>query len=465
MHKNILPLKNSRQSAKAKQLESFEDEFTDIQDYIIEMASVCPPQSLYESFNTDFDGDQDLSFYEPRDVKPEKVHDFAMENTSSCSLDNANLLDLTSQIGFKQELSYQDNGQGELLRWTQKHPDHWSTLEVLDWAYYMADYYQLDGSKFRGENYQSLTGSMMSRMTQSDFQRYDPEFGHMFYDLFQQLKSDSKFIEPSPVDYNADPDTSAVFAELLKNSTLEEMDMSEISDQTSKMLDNNLVSMLDVSDGVPKVNIGGTWYDFEVEDDLSRFDIPVTAIAMSENGDHGYGSGDSDVNSELGNDHSRLASVSSDFCSDDESVVFSSPPKKKTVNRKRTFSSTSVDEGCEVEDNKKCSGNRGRKPGQSSKGNHLWEFIRDLLKDTSLNPQLLRWEDKENGVFRFVQSEAVAQMWGRKKNNPGMTYEKLSRAMRFCRSAGYFADVPKNGKFPKKLCFRFGPKASGWQDI
>lgn len=73
---------------------------------------------------------------------------------------------------------------------------------------------------------------------------------------------------------------------------------------------------------------------------------------------------------------------------------------------------------------------KGRRVGQGSKGNHLWEFVRDLLKDPSLNPTLLRWEDKEAGVFRFVQSEAVAKMWGRKKNNPGMTYEKLSRAMR-----------------------------------
>jgi hypothetical protein len=60
----------------------------------------------------------------------------------------------------------------------------------------------------------------------------------------------------------------------------------------------------------------------------------------------------------------------------------------------------------------------------------LWEFVRDLLKDPQFNPSLLKWEDKELGVFKFVQSEAVAAMWGRKKNNPGMTYEKLSRAMR-----------------------------------
>lgn len=112
---------------------------------------------------------------------------------------------------------------------------------------------------------------------------------------------------------------------------------------------------------------------------------------------------------------------------------------------------------------------RGRAPrrsrNKSSKtGNHLWEFVRDLLRDPKFNPRLLKWEDKENGVFRFVQSEQVAQLWGEKKNNPHMTYEKLSRAMRFCRKTGFFNAVPRTGKFPKKLCFMFGDKAHGWKD-
>ncbi|CAG5124002.1 unnamed protein product [Candidula unifasciata] len=80
-------------------------------------------------------------------------------------------------------------------------------------------------------------------------------------------------------------------------------------------------------------------------------------------------------------------------------------------------------------------------------GNHLWEFVRDLLRDPKTNPKLLKWEDKENGVFRFVQSEKVAQLWGEKKNNPLMTYEKLSRAM----SATGFWDS-------FKMCPEFGGK-------
>lgn len=66
--------------------------------------------------------------------------------------------------------------------------------------------------------------------------------------------------------------------------------------------------------------------------------------------------------------------------------------------------------------------------GQRS--SRLWEFIRDLLLDTKTCPSLLKWENAEEGIFRFVQSDKVARLWGERKCNPKMTYEKLSRAMR-----------------------------------
>lgn len=33
---------------------------------------------------------------------------------------------------------------------------------------------------------------------------------------------------------------------------------------------------------------------------------------------------------------------------------------------------------------------------------------------------------------------------------------------RYSRKEGYFADIPKDRGLPKKLCFKFGPKAHGW---
>ncbi|KAH9374307.1 hypothetical protein HPB48_005627 [Haemaphysalis longicornis] len=84
-------------------------------------------------------------------------------------------------------------------------------------------------------------------------------------------------------------------------------------------------------------------------------------------------------------------------------------------------------------------GRRGRPPikeakvrSRAGKGmGKLWEFIRDLLLNPSTNPSLIRWERREDGIFKFVQSDKVAKMWGDRKQNPRMTYEKLSRAMRY----------------------------------
>ncbi|XP_064615916.1 uncharacterized protein LOC135480091 [Liolophura sinensis] len=110
-------------------------------------------------------------------------------------------------------------------------------------------------------------------------------------------------------------------------------------------------------------------------------------------------------------------------------------------------------------------GNRrpGRRPGQPSKVYHLWEFLRDLLLSAEYCPTHVHWIDQRNGVFRIAKSEEVAHLWGQKKRTKrSMTYEKMSRAIRFSREAGYFGPLPKNGDYPKKLCFKFGPRAYDW---
>ena len=43
---------------------------------------------------------------------------------------------------------------------------------------------------------------------------------------------------------------------------------------------------------------------------------------------------------------------------------------------------------------------------------------------------LCRWENVEEGMFRIVDSIALANLWAIVKGNKSMNYEKLSRAMR-----------------------------------
>ncbi|XP_053304575.1 ETS homologous factor [Spea bombifrons] len=103
-----------------------------------------------------------------------------------------------------------------------------------------------------------------------------------------------------------------------------------------------------------------------------------------------------------------------------------------------------------------------QKPGSKKhnpRGTHLWEFIRDILLTPERNPGLIKWEDRSEGVFRFLKSEAVAQLWGKKKNNSSMTYEKLSRAMRY-----YYKREILERVDGRRLVYKFGKNARGWKE-
>ncbi|KAB0406574.1 hypothetical protein E2I00_010383, partial [Balaenoptera physalus] len=103
---------------------------------------------------------------------------------------------------------------------------------------------------------------------------------------------------------------------------------------------------------------------------------------------------------------------------------------------------------------------RPRKLSKDSReGTHLWEFIRDILIHPELNEGLMKWENRQEGVFKFLRSEAVAQLWGQKKKNSSMTYEKLSRAMRY-----YYKREILERVDGRRLVYKFGKNSSGWKE-
>lgn len=108
---------------------------------------------------------------------------------------------------------------------------------------------------------------------------------------------------------------------------------------------------------------------------------------------------------------------------------------------------------------KRCNSRSYQVRKQNSRGTHLWEFIRDILLHPERNPGLIKWEDRREGVFRFLKSDAVAQLWGKKKNNSSMTYEKLSRAMRY-----YYKREILERVDGRRLVYKFGPNARGWRE-
>ncbi|NWS21513.1 ETV7 factor, partial [Pachyramphus minor] len=79
----------------------------------------------------------------------------------------------------------------------------------------------------------------------------------------------------------------------------------------------------------------------------------------------------------------------------------------------------------------------------------LWEYVYQLLSDSRYEPYI-RWEDKAAKVFRVVNPNGLAQLWGNHKNRMNMTYEKMSRALRHYYKLNIIKKEPG-----QKLLFRF----------
>lgn len=70
-------------------------------------------------------------------------------------------------------------------------------------------------------------------------------------------------------------------------------------------------------------------------------------------------------------------------------------------------------------------GNRSGNNGQIQ----LWQFLLELLTDKD-HRDVIQWLG-DDGEFKLLNPEMVAQLWGERKNKPTMNYEKLSRALRY----------------------------------
>lgn len=97
----------------------------------------------------------------------------------------------------------------------------------------------------------------------------------------------------------------------------------------------------------------------------------------------------------------------------------------------------------------------------------LWEFLYILLEDDQYQ-SVIHWENREKMIFRIVQADKLAALWGNQKPHPNlpsslpslslglqknrlsMTYEKLSRGMRYYYSNNIICKEPS-----KRLLYRF----------
>ncbi|CAL8368077.1 unnamed protein product [Lota lota] len=79
----------------------------------------------------------------------------------------------------------------------------------------------------------------------------------------------------------------------------------------------------------------------------------------------------------------------------------------------------------------------------------LWDYVYQLLCDPHYQAYI-RWEDQKRLVFKVVDPNGLARLWGNHKSRDNMTYEKMSRALRHYYKLNIIRKEPK-----QKLLFRF----------
>ena len=74
------------------------------------------------------------------------------------------------------------------------------------------------------------------------------------------------------------------------------------------------------------------------------------------------------------------------------------------------------------------------------------KFIISLLADKKYK-DIIKWLDIDNAIFTFTEPNIVAKLWGKVTENSTMTYDKFSRALRYCYKKNYLEHMEENFTF------------------
>ncbi|KAJ7999497.1 hypothetical protein DPEC_G00195040 [Dallia pectoralis] len=316
------------------------------------------------------------------------------------------------------------------VQWYEQNPQYWSKQNVLDWISFY-----VEGSKFDAStlslSYCSMDGHTLCQLTRDQLlSMFGLSLGAQLYESLAELKSKYDLNETCT----------------LLDSLLEEFP------------DFPLLSTVEVNEDVKNP----CYSDFSaIYGDFPYKNAAVENIRSPS--DFGYES-DSMLSSSSASGGVFSQNPSSpESRSSDSDPEFSYPQLTK-VQIKTEQIEREVKRGRgrppKLTRDPKHSNHVSKKNKHAPRGTHLWEFVRDILIHPELhqNQGLMKWEDRREGVFKFVKSEAVAQLWGQKKKNSSMTYEKLSRAMRY-----YYKREILDRVDGRRLVYKFGKNSNGWR--
>ncbi|KAL0968412.1 hypothetical protein UPYG_G00266550 [Umbra pygmaea] len=284
--------------------------------------------------------------------------------------------------------------------WSQdSQPQYWSKYQVWEWLQQMLDMNQIDANSIPFQNF-DVDGHQLCSMTFQDFTRAAGTVGPILYQSLNELKWSGQY-----------PGADCLSVDVIK---------SEPNEFPSPFPESSI--------------------------------YPEDIYAYSQSIEPGTSPSHS-------NPAMRPVPHDDSLPVPPEKWILDETNEDAAMHQLGTYSDIDPDLETCISDTKKSHSRSQQVKKHNPRGTHLWEFIRDILLNPERNQGLIKWEDRTDGVFRFLKSEAVAQLWGKKKNNSSMTYEKLSRAMRY-----YYKREILERVDGRRLVYKFGRNARGWRE-
>uniref|UniRef100_A0A7E4VFH3 ETS domain-containing protein n=1 Tax=Panagrellus redivivus TaxID=6233 RepID=A0A7E4VFH3_PANRE len=358
-------------------------------------------------------------------------------------LDNLGPHILRNHMNSAQLKPIPNNERVDLASFRKKNPNEWVMDDVLAWMLDVARRNQVPVENINMHKFATCDGPRLLQMTEQNFQERDQVYGSMLFSEFRKLVPDDLPVHDWIRSYKKMEEDPRLANN--RGQTLE-VGGGAKRPSSSHQMPQHLNGLLGVHSPISPL----------MQTTLTQHHAAAAAAVAAAAANQQFLSPQGLTQNNIQRHNQQLSAAQLvAACSKNQQQCGSAV----NLDMRDDSSLHGVNANSKIKKNKD---GRPRKRSQHTKGNKLWEFIRDALKDPSTCPSVVRWEDPIEGVFRIVESEKLARLWGEKKNNHKMTYEKLSRAMRTYYEKNILVPVPKTGLYPKKLVYKFGPGAHGW---
>lgn len=289
-----------------------------------------------------------------------------------------------------------------------KPPNQWSKEEVAAWLAWCAEEFSIDSVSPERFN---MNGRAVCLLNRDDFMQRSPEAGDVLYNALQML---IKRQLPMP---SLKPRNNGFNSPTPLQTTIQ-------SQPFMLMAGNQKISQT-IATNSPS----GPFL-------TPPLTSPVTTVPPLQQIDY-------NINKTLNNTPNGIISSPVSSTVDVESVpseASSNPdPEEMDIPMDQEIRETELPDNRKQETLSNNKGNTGTK--RDSDCRLLWEFIYHLLLNNEYSTYIC-WDNKDRFIFRIVNPHGLAKLWGNQKSRSTMTYEKLSRALRYYYKMEIIKKVP-----------------------